>query len=156
MYNPIHGSFAKKVFMVILPFIREEGLKGVTTIAMARLEFHKETSSQQAAKALTKAVSQWVSESEDGRTCWKESCGDLNIGDLALNEKQFDAYLRGFKGSSKKALSLKGFEVVCSPFHLLTSDFIKIHTCLLFCGEADDGAVPFDRILAQGIPGNRW
>jgi len=31
---------------------------------------------------LTKAITQWVEETQEGADIWDESCGDLNIGDL--------------------------------------------------------------------------
>jgi hypothetical protein len=125
-HNPIYGSFGSPVHQVVLPFIRQEGLSK-TTIAVTRLEFAKKTSSQAAAKALVSSVSKWVKDTVAGKDCWKQSCADLNIGDLALCEVQFNAWLKNNRQT------LRGFAI-------------------LYLGDASEGCLSFDKVLAEGVP----
>lgn len=107
---------------VTLPFIRQEGIR-ITTLAIVQFglgdkDVELET---EPVEALYNAVTAWVDETEDGRACWKESCGDLNIGDLAQYDESFAKYAEA-KGH------LKNFSI-------------------LYFGDCSD-MVPFDKVLS--------
>jgi hypothetical protein len=118
----------------IIPFIREESGRGVTTIAIVRLGSIRKVSSLTAIKNLRDAVTEWVMYTTEGKRCWKESNNDLNIGDLALYEMQFKAWVQ----MQKKPLDiqLKDFEI-------------------LYLGEASEGSMEYDRHLANKDQINR-
>jgi hypothetical protein len=122
----------------IIPFIREESGRGVTTIAIVRLGTSHKVSSLTAIKNLCDAVTEWVMYTTDGKQCWKESDKDLNIGDLAMYEMQFKAWVQTKAWVQKKPLDiqLKDFEI-------------------LYLGEASEGSVEFDRHLANKDQINR-
>jgi hypothetical protein len=112
---------------VTLPFIREEDGK-VATLAVVTLGFRGpfNRSSQAAYNALVEAVGLWIrawSTTKAGKTAWKYSGGEWNIGDLALHEVAFNKFLKA------NAFNLNSFNVV-------------------YCGEASEGSYSFDTNLA--------
>jgi len=115
----------KKLVQKIIPFIREEGSRGVTTIAIVRCRAASDTTSASIVEALQDVITQWCQESDDGIFCWSYSCGDLNIGDLS----QYD---KSFVGTHGKALMDKGIH-----------DFE-----ILWLGDVSE-SIPFDRVLAH-------
>jgi len=109
-------------YQKIIPFIREETGVGLTTLAIVRIATTHNISTKRAFEKLQKAITNWVRTTRSGEECWKESDGDLNIGDLALYEQQF-----------KKDMALKRFGI--EEFEII------------YCGETSEGSFPFDTHL---------
>ena len=109
---------------VELIFTRHEGMKGITSLAIAQLEMDEIFDENETLNRLKEAVTNWVNETEEGRKLWDYSCEDLNIGDLAACASREDLipYL-------KKA-GIKDFN-------------------FLFCGDVSSGAHSFDTVLAS-------
>lgn len=82
--------------LIQIPFVRQEGFKGVT--AMATLSFHFDGGPLDHGEAMARvrrAVTAWVSSTEDGAASWWASCEDFNVGDLSLhaNDVSLQPYL---------------------------------------------------------------
>jgi hypothetical protein len=111
---------------ITIPFIREEGLKGITTIAVVQFTLTKKMTSEQAIKALTDCLTKWVKETDEGHKAWMRSTADFNIGDLALYQDTFKATI---KHSTLTAKGIIDFE-------------------FLYFGELNN-TVNFDRVLVN-------
>lgn len=109
-------------YQKIIPFIREETGKGLTTLAIVRIATPSNVSTQTALKKLQKAVTNWVRTTRSGSECWKESNEDFNIGDLALYEQLFR------KDTALKRFGIEEFEII-------------------YIGETSEGSFPFDTHL---------
>ena len=124
----------KKPNSVVIPFIREEGMKGITTIALMSFKLNKKMTKNQIIKALTSLITRWIKNTEHGHKAWKETCGDFNVGDLAM---YYDTFLQD------------------TPHALLTR--LGIHDMqMIDCGD-DVGYESFDKILVDtnNLP-NDW
>lgn len=67
-------------------FVRLDGFN-LDAVALVDFGF---TGTGEPLEALKRAVTAWVSETEDGKRCWESSSKDLNIGDL-LNAAETSA-----------------------------------------------------------------
>jgi len=113
-----------KIITTTLLFIREEGLKGVTTSALLKVQHVKKMSPDKILETLKKALTDWVKNARKGREAWQESCGDFNIGDLALNDRTAEKWCH--ETGTLKKYGLLGFSVTS-------------------CNDSDP--IPFDTIL---------
>ena len=112
-----------KTKRIVLPFLCEDGSNGLVNLAVVEFNVRPSLSSRQALAALKKVLTQWVKTTKDGRTAWKQSSEDFNIGDLSLCEEDFKRY--GAKGL--EAQGVYSFNI-------------------LYCGDVAD-AETFDTIL---------
>lgn len=53
------------------------------TFADVSCQTDREMTDTELREAVSKAVSEWIAETEDGKKAWEYSCEDFNIGDLA-------------------------------------------------------------------------
>ena len=70
----------------IIPFIRDEGRRGITTTARLSITTLKRMSVPAILQAPTKCLTHWVKNTDEGHKAWQQSCGDFNIGDFAMYE----------------------------------------------------------------------
>ncbi len=93
-------------------------------IALVSFEF---TGQGEPLDALKQAVTAWVSETEDGKSCWEASSEDLNIGDLlnaaekTSGPKTLQRYLKteGITRMHMRGLALNGGDQVSYDEHLV-------------------------------------
>jgi hypothetical protein len=109
-----------------IPFVRIERFEP-TTIALIKVATEGNMTRDEVVNAIIKMVTRWVDETKDGADVWKESCEDLNIGDLFLHEKEF----RDWMYESDY------------PFELGI-----LHIEFIVCEDADGGE-PFDLVLVD-------
>lgn len=82
---------------LFVPFVRHEGMKGATTVAM--LTVWSALGEDEIVPAIKRALTQWVISTEDGKKAWSATCEDFNVGDLmsgnCLRDDALTALLRG-------------------------------------------------------------
>jgi len=83
----------KRHHTVTLVFVRNEGLRGLTDVAVVEVQTDKPQSREQALAALEAACTDWVAETEEGRAAWAQSCEDFNVGDLTGHHESLLGFL---------------------------------------------------------------
>lgn len=70
-------------------FVRQEGFSYPTVAAKLRLHVTEPGSSDFWFDRFKEAVTDWVRTTEEGAAIYDEAAGDLNIGDLLMNDTEF-------------------------------------------------------------------
>lgn len=76
----------------LVPFVRHEGMKGATTVAM--LTAWSPLSQEEIVPAIKRALTKWVSQTESGKKAWRATCEDFNVGDLLGGSWLGDAHMK--------------------------------------------------------------
>lgn len=113
-----------------IPFIRQDGLE-VNTLAIVKVEVKDSLSADDAVEILKAIVTKWVKETEDGKDCWDNSNGDLNIGDLSLYESDFSEWA---KPHLKKA-GITDFEI---PINVSVNESRLFDELLVDAGDIEE------------------
>jgi hypothetical protein len=110
---------------MVVPFIRQE-VDGIKTLALVQFTVTRPLTQKALVNALTKLITKWVKDTQEGKDAWEQSNGDYNIGDYALTEVTF--------GNS-------------IPHAELTKHGIQ-NIEIIYNGEVD-GAELYDRVLVD-------
>ena len=110
---------------MVVPFIRQE-VNGVSTIAILEVVTTKKMSQINLMLALTKIITHWVKNTDEGIAALADCNGDFNIGDYALYESRIHDQ---------------------TPHSIYTKNGIQ-DIKILFNGEVD-GAELYDRKLVE-------
>jgi len=76
----------------LIPFVRNEDGK-TTTIAILKVVTDHLMTPEAIMGALKRLLTKWVNETDDGKDVWKQTGGDLNIGDFAQYETTFSTWI---------------------------------------------------------------
>lgn len=113
---------------ISLVFVRYES-GNITTIGIVNLKTTKSVTVKTAKQKLINAVTGWVKNTKSGKDCWITSCKDLNIADLALEDKTFkkqgDPYLKAEGILDFNVEIIDSSEALNFDTVLLTKDFIS-------------------------------
>ena len=117
----------------IIPFIRE----GSSDMVIVILSFTLNVDLKKALRKLIEAVTLWIRTTDEGFACWKQSKGDLNIGDLALYYDEFQTWVRAEAERNKESsfIELTDFEIL----YTLSSEDKVGYDLHLFHKESDNG-----------------
>jgi len=110
-----------KTYETIIPFIREEGLMDLIKVIT-----YKKMTSASIIQAFKKCLTWWVKNTEEGHKAWQDSCGDFNVGDLAMWEDIVNTSM---------------------PHSKLTANGI-VDWKIIECGDPSD-IISFDKILVN-------
>lgn len=106
-----------------LIFTRQEGLRGVTTVAVVQAEVMASMSDEDCLGALKRAVTEWILQDPYGQDLWMRTSKDLNIGDLSSIETDW-----------------------LMPY-LRRHGIVDLH--ILYCGGVRNRGFDFDTVLAE-------
>jgi len=106
-----------------LVFVRTEGMRGLTTLAVVQVECVRDLPTSDALSALEDSITEWVKATQEGHSLWLASCQDLNIGDLASHGTDgLGPYLRKNGILDIAFLYLGGMDVVIPFDRVLSRD----------------------------------